>query len=152
MALRAPRRDAVLLHQGVARHQDHALLQRLSDEHAVERVSVECRQRCGPPGMAPPDRQLNDARVRSRLVDRGRCRQSAGGSFDRRFPDARSAEEDLVRTVCDGVPSVFRETCRVVCPPERDMGVEKDFQVPKSSSSSGIGASKLASIRAFPCH
>ena len=52
------RGDGVLVDERVARHQNHRLLERLRDEHAVERVLVKRWQNGGTPGVSPADGQL----------------------------------------------------------------------------------------------
>src|SRR5262249_52747657 len=142
----------VLLDSRVTRDENKAFFERLPDQHTVERILVEHRERRSSAGVSPGDRDFFETGCHRCLVERRRSFQTAGGRFDRGFPDARSAQEHVVLAVGDGRAGVRGKLLGVIEQPERDMRVEEEPQLENSSSSSGIGASKSSLIYALPFH
>src|SRR5207244_399857 len=102
------------------------------------------------PPVCPADAKLRQAHVLGPLVERGGQQEPPGDLLDRSLPDAGRAQKGIVPLVRNRVPGLVRQLGGIVYPPQRDVRVEEEPQVPNSSSTSGIGASKSRAIHALP--
>ncbi len=139
----------------VSRRQSHTFHDRLSHEHAVERVAMKRRERGHRDGVLEAHRKKPERVSAEMLSQKGPKLairfETAMGHLDRELPRAGHAERDVVRGVGNRLASGDREPGIVSDPPQEGVSVQEELHFSKASRMVfGNGASKFREIRNRP--
>src|SRR5262245_17571919 len=139
---------------GIVRDDRQPLLQRLCDQHAVERVAMVPRETLDAECMGDRHREFLESRCTGGRGDGVEvCAELAERRLDRDFPRAGRAHVDGVARVAHAGRRAGREAGGGSERPKESVRVEEEPQVSPSkaaSTSSGSGASKSLATRSLP--
>src|SRR5207249_907024 len=141
-------RNGVVVQQFVIRHECELVMQCLTDEHAIEGVTVVRWQRQKMRHRLHLQREDCNSMRSPKIVDVFVCRIREGKlsnlMLDQGFPDRDHAQIRLVGFIADGVERVLGKLGIVGDVPQERVRIEQQLHRPSkaSSNSSGSGSSK----------
>src|SRR5262245_11902525 len=138
----------------IVRHHGQTFLVRLGDEEAVERIPVVQGKAVQGIDMLEGDRQDPETVHHLLLLEQdaqwlGKC-QLAELDLDLNFPAVHNAEPYVVAQIAESPIDCFRQTRRLVMPPQQSMGIKEQSHASPSQKASGSGLSKSSAMMIVP--